>query len=135
MVKEEESFMLHKYLYAEPLPPNLPKSMIVVCFIPGFEVNSRKKILVKVSDTANEVKEKCFSKFLRDKRFANKKSSEFILKVRGYQDFLFGNEQMMEYDYVRRCICKNEGEKLSLHTLSFGITNFEIIKFQKSNSL
>ena len=114
MEEEENMYMLHKYVDSEPMPLKLPAEVTLVICLPRDGI--KKRLRVKPKTIVDEVIGLAFTKYIAvfPQVAEEKKAEDYILKVTGYQDFLFGPDELVFYDYVRRCISKEQEIVLSL---------------------
>ena len=119
-LKDKRIFMLPEYLFGEPMPLSLIEDIVVSSNFPVSDDASlgNVKVVVKSVLTAMQVKETIFTKYKRSIGETDLTADDFILKVTGFQEYLYGNSQLISYDHIRRCISKNEQIQLSLVPLS-----------------
>lgn len=94
------------YLGAEPLPSPLPNKIQVTCYLPG---NMKKLVDFTLETTVAEARTLIFKKWaMSDKtRTENKNPNLYCIKVRGYLDYLLGdNNKIIDFDYIRNCLNK-----------------------------
>eukprot|EP01114_Cavostelium_apophysatum_P003947 TRINITY_DN1407_c1_g1_i1.p1 TRINITY_DN1407_c1_g1~~TRINITY_DN1407_c1_g1_i1.p1 ORF type:complete len:1234 (+),score=376.93 TRINITY_DN1407_c1_g1_i1:156-3857(+) len=105
---------LPEYLESEPLPKIIPTSVTITCNVPG---DSQKTIVCDVNITVEELKWTLLEKFKRIdfKKTMNKSIRNYLLKVAGFRSYFDTNEKsLIDYDYIRFCINKEEKIVLSL---------------------
>ena len=113
-IKEEQTYMLHKYLFGEPIIPNPPKNFVILVYSNGSKEHGGKKISVGSKERACDVIEKSHKKYcIVNKALSKKSHTKFVLKVRGFQDFIFGEELLENFDYIRRCMSNGDSNPFS----------------------
>ncbi len=113
-VQEEDTYMLHKYVDSEPMPLKTPAMINISVNMPLAE-KSMRTLQAAPQSSVDDLIVAAFKKFSSFSQTAKGKSpSEYILKVTGYQDFLFGPEPIIYYDYIRRSLSKETDIVLSL---------------------
>ena len=114
-VEEEdlESYILHEYKETIPKPLEIPLQNTCQIFLPS-QGEAMKTIFFSENDDVCKLRDTIVEKF---EKFINSdnqlKPDEFILKVTGFQSYLLGGK-MIDYDYIRDCICKKKNIVLSL---------------------
>lgn len=113
-IQEEATYMLHKYVDSEPMPLRVPPSISININLP-LQEKATRGLQASANSSVDELIVAAFRKFQAFSKAAEgKKPEDYILKVTGYQDFLFGPEPIIYYDYIRRCLSKEQDIVLSL---------------------
>eukprot|EP01102_Stenamoeba_stenopodia_P009925 TRINITY_DN2950_c0_g1_i3.p1 TRINITY_DN2950_c0_g1~~TRINITY_DN2950_c0_g1_i3.p1 ORF type:complete len:1114 (+),score=230.47 TRINITY_DN2950_c0_g1_i3:111-3452(+) len=127
-----------RYMDTEPLPLVTPNSILFTChFITDDQM--RSQLSCKPTDTADCLIEKAFKKIcMAYKDMQQKTSKEFILKVTGFKEFLYGDTHIISYDYIRKCLSKELPISLTLfhkETLLKSLREEEVVSETKGSSL
>lgn len=108
MIKNEKIKLLPEYILGEPMPLHLPEKVLVMAHLPKSE-GIYLTIQVRVVDQAFKVRTAIFEKYKNNYLKGGHYSSgdigidkDYILKVTGYQEYLYGENQLLAYDYVRK---------------------------------
>jgi len=106
-------FHLREYILGEPVPLIVPESLRIQANLPG---DIKATVDVRSVERASTLRDMIFNKY---KRLAggipeDTQAKDFILKVTGYQEYLFDNSQLLSYDHVRRCLSKDHPIELTL---------------------
>ncbi len=114
-VQEEDTYMLHKYVDSEPMPLKLPAMINISVNMPLAE-KSMRTLQASPQSSVDDLIVAAFKKLCSFSQTAakGKVPGDYILKVTGFQDFLFGPEPIIYYDYVRRSLSKEMDIVLSL---------------------
>jgi hypothetical protein len=114
-VQEEDTYMLHKYVDSEPMPLKVPAMINISVNMPLAE-KSMRTLQASPQSSVDDLIVAAFKKFCAFSQTAakGKVPGDYILKVTGFQDFLFGPEPIISYDYVRRSLSKEMDIILSL---------------------
>jgi hypothetical protein len=97
------------------MPLKLPANINISVNMPLAEKSTRT-LQVSPQTCLDDVIVAAFKKFSSFSRQEAKGKSpgDYVLKVTGYQDFLFGSDPIIYYDYIRRCLSKEQDIILSL---------------------
>ena len=121
LFKDQRIHMLPEYLFGEPMPLSLIEDIVLTAnfVVTGTAEMSSVKLVTKPVLTAIQVKEMIFDKYKRRNVGESDLTAEdFILKVTGYQEYMYGSSQLISYDHIRRCISKKDPIELTLVPLS-----------------
>ena len=105
------------------MPLSIIEDVVITVSFPLSEQTneiSTKKIEVRPVLMAYQVRDVIFGKISRTAggTFDGVNAEDFILKVTGFQEYLYGNSQLISYDYIRKCISRNDSICISLVPLS-----------------
>lgn len=112
--KDPRVRVLPEYLIGEPMPLIIPENVKIVGHFPG---DMKGTVSARPVDTSNQLQEVLFNKFIRslgEEKAGGKSAADYVLKVTGFEEYLYGDSQLISYDYIRRMISKGEQIEISL---------------------
>lgn len=108
-----ESIVCPRFFSTAPVPPNPSNSFSVVVRLPDALLKNKAmastKLFLRNTDSASEAMEKALKK-CQD----NLDPADFVFKVTGRGEYIFGPEPVMDYEYVRYCQRHQQEINLSL---------------------
>ena len=108
--REGQAFMLHEYVDVEPMPPVVPKKIMISLRLPI----GQGMVAMEPSDTVEQVLEKACAKIRRTDPKRKDTPEQYLIKETGRQSFMLDRLPMLRYDYVRNQICAEKPVLLSL---------------------
>ncbi|EGC40128.1 hypothetical protein DICPUDRAFT_52203 [Dictyostelium purpureum] len=133
------------YVSSEPLPLIIPNKITIMVLLPG-DGKIIKRVDCDPNESVKEVKNQIFKKFAMIDRnhTKDKTADDFVLKVTGFREYILchaelgnltsrqrfyptganGDFALIDYDYIRQCVSKNQLIELSL-------TNNSILKLNQ----
>eukprot|EP01087_Luapelamoeba_hula_P016091 TRINITY_DN4916_c0_g1_i1.p1 TRINITY_DN4916_c0_g1~~TRINITY_DN4916_c0_g1_i1.p1 ORF type:complete len:1562 (+),score=232.28 TRINITY_DN4916_c0_g1_i1:66-4751(+) len=109
---------LPQYRESEPLPLEQPQKITFEATLP-IKDQRVSTVSCLFDQPVSEVTAMVWSKFkLKDPSAASSGPEDFILKVTGLLEYMFGEDPLSTYDYIRRCVGKKQKINLSLVPLA-----------------
>ena len=109
-MKDERVQLLPEYLFGEPMPLTVCEELVISVNFPEngqHNLNGCCKVTVRAVETVNSLKKLIFRKYritLGAELASKTTEDDYILKVTGFQEYLYGDSQLISYDHIRRCI-------------------------------
>mmetsp|Transcript_419 Transcript_419/g.1446 ORF Transcript_419/g.1446 Transcript_419/m.1446 type:complete len:1166 (-) Transcript_419:175-3672(-) len=106
--------VLPEYLIGEPMPLIVPEMFKIVAHFPG---DMSGTVSARPVDRADQLQVTIFNKYIRTvgaEQAAGKKVEQYVLKVTGFKEYLYGQSQLIAYDFIRKAISKAELIEISL---------------------
>ncbi|KAM9973899.1 hypothetical protein ACTFIW_007561 [Dictyostelium discoideum] len=123
------------YVSSEPLPLTIPNKITIMVLLPG-DGKIIKRVDCCPNSSVGDVKKEIFKKFAMIDRVhtQGKTQDDFVLKVTGFREYILcihelgnltsrqrfyptgsgGDFSLIDYDYIRQCVGKNQTVELSL---------------------
>jgi hypothetical protein len=121
-----EAIVCPRYFSTAPVPPNPSNSFSVVVRLPASllknEAMSSTKLFLRNTDSAQEAVEKALKK-CQD----NLDSTQFVFKVTGRGEYIYGPEPVMDYEYVR--YCQRHQQEINLTLVQMTLEERQTVKF------
>ena len=97
------------------MPLNMPEMLIIAVSFQGAG-SMTTMVSIRPVERASKLLDVIFNKYVRTigEKAVGLKVDNFILKFTGFQDYLYGENQLITYDHIRRCISKQEQIAVSL---------------------
>lgn len=92
-------------LSTEPLPQDTPTNFVAMIHLPNQEMS--KKYMLNGGNTVPQQLASIVER-LNKKHNTDKKPEDFVLKVTGIAEYLYGeNTRLLDFEYIRNCLKKN----------------------------
>eukprot|EP01103_Thecamoeba_quadrilineata_P016510 TRINITY_DN5541_c0_g2_i1.p1 TRINITY_DN5541_c0_g2~~TRINITY_DN5541_c0_g2_i1.p1 ORF type:complete len:1076 (+),score=197.79 TRINITY_DN5541_c0_g2_i1:18-3245(+) len=102
-----------EYVRNEPLPMTIPPKILFLCYFPNGRGTTQ--LAVKPTDTSDEITLMVIKKFEKTYPQEQGKSAlDYILKVTGKEEYLLGQTQAIDYDFIRKGSSKSSAIEVSL---------------------
>ncbi|XP_049538922.1 phosphatidylinositol 4,5-bisphosphate 3-kinase catalytic subunit delta isoform [Anopheles darlingi] len=97
------------YQYPVKLAPSVPKTIaqLETFCVDAISGDIKAKVKVKSTASPNEVLKRIFEKKQISKS-RNENSADYILKVCGREEYIYGTHQINQFQYVQDCLMRNE---------------------------
>ena len=101
------------------MPLIVPESIIINVYLPGIE---EMFVSLSVSPllTSERLLEKIFHKYMRTvgEKASGKTIDQYVIKSTGFQEYFYGTNQLIGYDYFRKLVSTQKNVVLSLIEIS-----------------
>ncbi len=107
--------VLPSYTGCEPMPLSQEKSFILQCNLPASSSAAVCSIAFSGEEPIDDLKATVFRKLSRlEPVLRNDTPDDYVFKLTGFHDYLYGPHRVMDFDCVRKCVSKRESVVLSL---------------------
>ena len=111
-LSNEAAMRFPRYLNFEPAPFCLSPMLVISISINSTNAMS-KKLRVSSQISADELTAQAVKK-MRTRWPDQFQGDQFLLKVAGFEDFIYGTEEICQFDHIRQCISQDKEVMLSL---------------------